>query len=473
MREDGGILFVGEDPGKMENNLKRVFVGPTGEEFNNTYLPRAGTSRGAINVTNACKCHWADSSDAPPDNLVRSCADFHLPGEIKTLDPSMIVLMGGTANSLMDWDVELEHGIMHEDCELYGWTGPIYSTFHPTLGMHKSDKMQALLDDFRDLKLYIRGELQPLKSMCTDPVYERLYHASQVRSICEGRYLDPIAVDTESIKRWKGYKPTIHYTPDRLTFCIEPPYAYLIMRKDEGAISEFAKQLRRFRKLYMQNMPHDDWALAQMGIYTPWDRCYDTMSGAYHDGRMLKGLKPMGYRLAGIRMTSFDEIVVPYGYERALDYLSEANLRAWPKPAQEWTGEMANRNCQECKGKGSLSLGRGRSRKAYACSCDGGKVDAKVMTRYQSLNQSIAGVFTALRKGPVKVYERWDAWTDKLHLVPAITELIAKLGPIPLPSIDYVPDEPAMVYACGDALVTRLIGPILEKRVSQIRRSVR
>lgn len=473
LHNEGGVLFIGEGPGRVEVNMKRVFVGPTGQELDITYLPKAGLHRKAINITNAVKCHWADSSDAPPDKVVKSCAQFHLAREIAEVDPSMIVLMGGVANSLMDWDVDLEHGILHPDQTLFGWTGPIYSTYHPALGIHKTGAMQSLLDDFTALKGYLSGTLEPLQSLCPHPIYERLYHGSQVRSICSGKYLEPIAVDTESIKRWKGFTPTITYQPDRLTFCHTPPYAYLVMRKDEGAIQEFNLQLRQFRKLYMQNAPHDDWALAQMGIYTPLDRVYDTMSGAYHDGRLSKGLKSLGYRLAGIRMTSFDEIVVPYGYELALYYLSEANLRIWPKPEQDWTGEMVTRNCPTCKGKGSFGIGRGKLRKVYACSCEGGKVESKKMTAHQSLNQAISRVFTDLEKGPVKVYDRWESWTDKLHLLPAITELIARMGPIPLPSIDYVPDTQAMVYACGDALVTRLVGPIIEKRVSLIRRSVR
>lgn len=472
---EGGILYIGEAPGRVENNMKRVFVGPTGDELNQTYLPRAGMHRKQVNITNCVKCHWADSSDAPPDKVVKSCAQFHLAREIEYLAPSMIVLMGGVANSLMDWDVELEHGIFHPNQELLGWEGPIYSTFHPALGMHRSNLMQALLDDFTALGQYLRGELDPLQSMCPEPIYERLYHGSQVRSICQGRYLEPIAVDTESIKRWRGFTPTINYTPDRLTFCLEPPYAYLVMRKDEGATQEFNQHLGKFRKVYMQNMPHDQWALEQMGIYTPVDRVYDTMSGAYHDGRLAKGLKSLGYRLCGIKMTSFDEIVIPYGYAMALDYLAEANTRTWPKPEQEWTGEMVTRTCPTCKGKGTFSLGRGKHAARYACNCfgQGGKVEVQKMTAHQSLNQSLSRIFTDLEKGPVKVWERWDSWTSKLHMLPAIMEMMAKLGPLPLPSIDYVPDEPAMVYACGDALVTRLAGPILEKRVSQIRRLVR
>lgn len=487
----GGDLCIGsecfgiaEGPGKEENNRHRIFVGKAGDELNNTYCQRAGLTRDTMSLTNSVKCHWADSGDAPPDWLVKSCSEFHLRGELARVKPQVVILMGGTANSLMGWDVDQEHGIMHEDCELLGWRGRIYSTFHPALGLHMSSKMQALLDDFSDLRKYLRGELQPLKSACPSPEYYRLRFGFETKQVFESYDNFEIAVDTESKKTWRGYKSTIRYTPDRLTFCVEPPSAYMIMRSDSSAIEQFAKYFRRFRRVYMHNMPHDDWACTQMGIYTPVDRVFDTMSGAYHDGRLAKGLKYLAYRLAGIRMTSFDDVVVPYSYERALEYLSEACLLNLPGVVQEWTGEMVERNCPDCRGKGVMSVGRGKTRKVYACDCSKGglgiygdekigKVMAKQMTRSQSLNQAISRLFTDARKGDVKIWERWESWSEKPHLWDAFKALMDKLGPLPLPSIEYVPEDRAMVYACGDALATRIIGPIVRQRVAGIRRSVR
>lgn len=471
--DDAEVVFIGEGPGRVENNMGRCFVGQTGEEYDNTYLMRcAGLDRRLVFTCNTVMCHWADTSDAPPEHIVNSCAGLHVRRYLQDINPRLVVLMGGVANSLMGWDVEVEHGIYHPDQELLGWRGDIYSVFHPALGLHKSSKMQALLDDFKALKHYVRGDRKPLESMCPNPVYERLTLGSEVREVTSGKYLEPCAIDTESIKRWNGFKSGIKYTPDRFTFCIEPPYAYLVMGKDDLAVTAFAKEIRKFRKLYMHNLPHDDWALSTMGIHIPLDLTYDTMSGAYHDGRLPKGLKALGLRLAGIRMTSFDDIVTPYGEELALEYLAEATLGNWPVPVQTQTGELLTKKCSQCKGTKVVTAGRGKYRKSYPCGCDGTET-IKVMTRNQSLNQSISRVFTDIKKGSVDVIGRWESWTEKDHLLPAIMELMRVMGPIPLPSIDYVPDHPAMVYACGDALVTRIIGPIIERRVAEIRRSVR
>lgn len=470
---DAEVVFVGEAPGKEENNRHRPFVGKTGEEFNLTYLPRAGMSRSEVYMTNTVKCHWADSSDAPPEHVVKSCAEFHLAQELKRIKPRVVVLMGSVANSLMGWDIDQENGVYHKDQTLLGYKCDIYSTFHPALGMHMSNKMQALLDDFRRLRDYMRGKLQPLKNACPNPKYAELKTAAEVDDAFDMAYDQyEMAVDTEAIKRWRGFKGTEVYTPDRLTFCIEPPYAWLVMKSSPNAMKRFAKRVKDVRRMYMHNEPYDRWACKQMEVEIPW--CvYDTMSGAYHDGRLPKGLKPLGYKLAGIRMTSFDDVVVPYGYELAVEYLWEAKQHEWLPAVQEPTGEMVTRNCPDCKGKGFLSVGRGKLRRVYECDCDIGKVTVPAMTRRLSLNQSVNRIFTDIEKGPVKVWERWNSWAEKEHMLPALKQLVATMGPIPLPSIDYVPADEAMVYACGDALVTRIIGPIIRSRVAQIRRSVR
>jgi uracil-DNA glycosylase family 4 len=92
--ENARVVFVGEGPGLEENYRHRPFVGKTGQETNNTYFPLAGVSRPDVYVTNAFKCHWADSKDTPPQNVVNSCADFHLRRELERINPEWVVLMG-------------------------------------------------------------------------------------------------------------------------------------------------------------------------------------------------------------------------------------------------------------------------------------------------------------------------------------------------------------------------------------------
>lgn len=478
--DDARVMFVGEGPGIEENNRHRCFVGKTGEECNNLYMPLAGCSRSESYFTNTCKCHWADSGDAPPDDVARSCAEFHLAKELERIQPEVVVLMGGTANNLMGWDVEVEHGVWHVGQQLLGWKGTIYSTFHPALGLHQSSKMQALLDDFRDLRLYLRGQLEPIRDEYPEPHYARIRTAKQVDDILWHSWQSkPLACDTESIKRWNGYRSGIRYTHFCSTFCTDPGVAFLISVEDEDATKRLGYWLNRYRRLLFQNFPHDQRVFMQSGIDVPIRHVFDTMSGAYHEGRIPKGLKAMAYKLCGIAGESFDDIVEPYGYERALDWLLKAVTQRWPKPVQERTGDIGMRNCPTCAGKGKISNGkRGKKREVWACDggmavdgeqypCIGGKVIVPRMTRKQSLNDKLYRLVTDLQKGPVKIWERWEGWEQDVQ------PMIDRLGPIPVPSIDYVPESIILKYAAGDADKTRRVYEPLKARLVAIRQKVR
>jgi hypothetical protein len=250
----------------------------------------------------------------------------------------------------------------------------------------------------------------------------------------------------------------------------------MVKIEDSRAWKAFGRHYRKFRKIIMQNAPHDIGVLLDAGIETEWRRVKDTMSMAYHDGRMAKGLKSMAYRLLGMRMRSFEDVVIPWGIKYALDYILEASTVKWDKPVQEWTGAMDLKKCPECKGKLEVSVGRGKNKLTFPCEeCDGlGVISVKHMTRYHSLNQKINGFIGRYLKNPdgaAKIWENWEKWGD--DRASDIDTLVAKLGPIPLASIEQAPEKEQLVYACGDAHGTKRIEPILAERLMRIRRSVR
>src|SRR5271170_5750658 len=54
--EDSDVVFIGEAPGKDEDRQGIPFVGKTGREVNEHYLPLAGLRRGGVYFTNAIRC---------------------------------------------------------------------------------------------------------------------------------------------------------------------------------------------------------------------------------------------------------------------------------------------------------------------------------------------------------------------------------------------------------------------------------
>lgn len=466
------ILFVSEYPDSL--------VGRAAQEFDSTYLPLSGLYRDQVWTTGAVKCTMED--EASPEQ-VKGCAEFHLRRELDQHKPAIIVLMGAAANKLYNLDVELEHGMIHHG-SLLGWTGTVFSTFSPALGLHKSDKMLAMADkldgDFPRLRLALRGQLKPLVDNLATK-FERVRDAKRIRRILRSGIEDGhnIAVDTESKKSWRGFPSTIKWDPWCATFAIRPGEAFMVRTTDEDAFREFLEQLLRYWRAIFHNMPYDFGILEMVatalnirGFDGLWRNSYDTMQMAYDDGRLPKGLKALGYRLLGKRMTSFDETVVPHSRDRALDYFERAMMESWPVREQEWTGDWIKRNCSECKGTGKISNGlRGKMRKTYPCDCEAGKVTVKKMTRKHGLTEKMNLLASGMtKKTDIDLWQRWEDWCDNDPVGMQI--MIDRIGPLPLPSIEYVPEDQAIEYACGDAHETLRIFPIIQERLVNLRRSI-
>lgn len=159
------LMGIGERPGENENKMDQVFIGRSGQELDETYLPLAGLHRGEdIRLTNACKC-FAESNKTPTDKEIQVCGRHWLPSEIARCQPEVIILLGGCASKLTNGMVNLEthHGrpLKVKDFVGSGWSGWVWPTYHPASGMHKTETMTQLLEDFELLGKWLRGKWEP------------------------------------------------------------------------------------------------------------------------------------------------------------------------------------------------------------------------------------------------------------------------------------------------------------------------
>ena len=465
------VMLVGEGPGRQEWSMHRAFCGKTGAELDSTYLTLAGLSRSDVWVTNAFRCLWAEAKDAPPMEIVRPCAEMHLKAELEMVRPETVVLMGSISNQLIgrgNLDAVNGTGIPGE---ILGHRCKIFSTFHPARGLHQGSAMQSLLDAFRRLKLFLRGELGFAEDSIPNPAYYRLTTADEVDAVLAGREQDVLALDTESKKTWKGYKATIRYLGYCATFCLDPGEAYMVLVSDRPAWERLCWYLRRWRgKILAHNLPHDWAVMDSLGCTLDWGICEDTLELAYIDARVPKGLKPLSYQLLSSSARNFDDVVRPYGVRAAMEYFEIAAGMEWPEPEQEPTGELATKKCPKCKGSAVLSIGRGKKRKLFPCNCDNGYVTEPKMTRKQGIGQKINRMITDFVKADMEEFdpwERWSNWGDQVQPV------IDKLGPPPLASVELVPVDELMAYAAADAHSALRVRPILRQRMVELRRSIR
>lgn len=88
------ILFIGEAPGRNEDEQGRPFVGTAGKLLTEA-LQEAGLAREDVFITNVVKCRPPDNR-VPTDQERASCRPY-LEQQIKLINPKVICILGRTA----------------------------------------------------------------------------------------------------------------------------------------------------------------------------------------------------------------------------------------------------------------------------------------------------------------------------------------------------------------------------------------
>jgi DNA polymerase len=155
--EQANWLFVGEGPGRNEDQRGEPFVGQAGKLLDNMLLAM-GLKRGEnAYIANIVKCRPTDESgrDRPPTPVEAATCMPYLERQIALIQPTVIVALGKTAAlSLLGLDPETPvgklRGIVHE------FAGrPLIVTYHPAyLLRNLPDKKKAWADLSLAIKTY-------------------------------------------------------------------------------------------------------------------------------------------------------------------------------------------------------------------------------------------------------------------------------------------------------------------------------
>ncbi|MCO4856696.1 uracil-DNA glycosylase [Herbaspirillum sp. WGmk3] len=142
-------LFIGEGPGRSEDQQGEPFVGPAGKLLDNMLLSM-GVKRGEnAYIANIVKCRPTDDNgrDRPPSpQEVASCLPY-LQRQIELIQPTVLVALGKTAAiSLLGMDpatpVSRLRGTVHRYQDL-----PLVVTYHPAYLLRTlTDKSKAWAD---------------------------------------------------------------------------------------------------------------------------------------------------------------------------------------------------------------------------------------------------------------------------------------------------------------------------------------
>ncbi len=139
---DADVLFIGEAPGKKEDELGLPFVGAAGR-FLDEMLALIGLKRHDVYITNIVKYRPPENRDPYPDE--KSAFLPYLREQITVIAPKLIVTLGRHS---MD---ALLPGLRISDChgQPKRLRGQVYMPlFHPAAALYNGSMRQTLIDDY-------------------------------------------------------------------------------------------------------------------------------------------------------------------------------------------------------------------------------------------------------------------------------------------------------------------------------------
>jgi len=147
------VIFVGEAPGKNEDQKGEPFIGVAGKKLS-VALEEAGISRDDVYITNIVKCR-PPNNRVPTTNERDTCKEY-LKQEIAIIKPKLICILGNTAfNSILGGSeiTKFRGKVVRKDNLLY------FLTIHPAATIYNQKLIDVLKNDIvklfdliRDLK---------------------------------------------------------------------------------------------------------------------------------------------------------------------------------------------------------------------------------------------------------------------------------------------------------------------------------
>jgi DNA polymerase len=124
---DAEVMFIGEGPGRTEDETGRPFVGRAGELLTKM-IGAMGLSREEVYIANVVKCRPPDNRTPAPDE-VATCTPY-LERQLEIIRPKAIVTLGLPASRYL-LNSTLTMGRMRGQWQ--SWRGiPLMPTYHPS-----------------------------------------------------------------------------------------------------------------------------------------------------------------------------------------------------------------------------------------------------------------------------------------------------------------------------------------------------
>jgi DNA polymerase-1 len=404
-------MLVGEAPGRNEDETGVPFTRQAGE-YLNSLLETAGLSRDEVIISNTVKCR-PKNNRTPTVDEARYCANRWLDLEMAAFKPEIVVPMGRVAIEYLTGETNVEHVHGIPFVKDGAMVLPVY---HPAAGFHDTRLMRHIQGDFEILGKLVRGE--PIERVEDEWAGEEMYidmgePFGEPQGEDDGRI---VALDTETVDGELWSVQLSDVPGGGLFFSGVPEYLPIL------------------KHIVVHNYSYDS-RFVQLPENTD-----DTMLMAYLLG-LPQGLKGLAWRLCGMEMDSYQETIGGHRKDKAMAYLEEAvSLEVPDPPLLEDTSWSKKENRLVTSSKQPQHITK--KIKRIIADVVGGK---------------------RLKDGPVDPYARWHN-IDKRERA----EVERELGVMRDASLEDVPMDEVVHYACRDSDATLRVFQILSERIDRL-----
>lgn len=149
--EQARIMFVGEAPGRNEDEGGLPFIGAAGAVLDKA-LGVIGIGRNEIFITNVVKCR-PPKNRTPKVDEVEACHDW-LERQISLINPSVIVPLGAVA---MTWFLGAGKTISQVHGNVFQQNGrTIFPLYHPAATIYDQSKLPAFIQGAETLRTLLQ-----------------------------------------------------------------------------------------------------------------------------------------------------------------------------------------------------------------------------------------------------------------------------------------------------------------------------
>lgn len=328
------IAILGEQPGPVEGDMGRPFVGPSGKEMN-VSLRRAGLSRRDCYVDNLYPWYRPNAEGLTEADI--KLARPRLRETLQAVRPSLVAAMGRfITRELVGEDVMMEavHGQPYYGVSYAGMAFTVVPCYHPAAGLHdpKSPMAARSADDIRILGLVSRGDCIPEIRDTYTPVY-KLLSLLEERGAAPGAWAGgvlglclPFDTRGQDLRLYVDTEGSIR-RPKCISFSFAPGTGYVIMADEPKLLSFLWNWIKAHGpRLVFHYAPADIPVLRVLGFdaYEYEEGFDDTHLKAFQMQLEPAGLKALCYRHHRMKMQDYEDLIRPYDVKQARQYLLRA-----------------------------------------------------------------------------------------------------------------------------------------------------